>query len=156
MKNKRLNLLRLMALLGDMQAVTIFAQMRNAFGTELYIDGKTGAGSFFNTNHCAYFLTISILLVIGLFFYEKSKGRKFFWLLSLAIQYHALLLNNSFGSILAVWFGLLLAYVLLQLKGNNSHRSFLAAGVMIGVTFLNIAEYVRTFPRCSRTVGTWF
>lgn len=62
-------------------------------------------GIFNNPNHYGYYLTIMTMLSTGMFLYEKSRGWRIFGLVSAVIHCAVMVLNDTFGSYLAVWFG---------------------------------------------------
>jgi O-antigen ligase len=64
-------------------------------------------GVFNNPNHYAYYLTIMIMLSTGMFLYEKSRSWQIAGLVSAVVHCAVLVLNDTFGSYLAVWAGFL-------------------------------------------------
>ena len=83
------------------------------------IFGYKNAAVFFNTNHCAYYLTMSILCTLGLNLYENQHKMSVTYTCLFAIQYFALLKNNTFGCFLAVWGGIFFVYLLFIYRGNK-------------------------------------
>ena len=63
-------------------------------------------GVFNNPNHYGYYLTIMTLLSLGMFLYEKKPVWSIFGLASGVIHLVVVVLNDTFGSYLAVWFGI--------------------------------------------------
>jgi len=63
-------------------------------------------GIWNNPNHYGYYLTIMTLLSIGMMLYEKERGWQIFGMVSSAVHCVVTELNDTFGSYLAVWFGI--------------------------------------------------
>lgn len=99
---------------------------------------------FNNQNHFAYLLTISCMLLCGLYLYAKKTGEKVCYLLMFIINSIALLGTNTFGSYLAVLFGLIFALIFCYV--SRKEKSFLKRMIFIlsifflvslGMNFLN-------------------
>ncbi len=62
-------------------------------------------GVWSNPNHYGYYLTLMTLLSVGMLLYEKERSWKIFGLVSSAVHCVTMVLNDTFGSYLAIWFG---------------------------------------------------
>ena len=61
---------------------------------------------------------MSIMLCAGLFLYSEKKYSRTLYFLSFTLQIYALLLNNTFGCYLAVFFALPVLYIFFKKNGN--------------------------------------
>lgn len=68
---------------------------------------------FFNQNHFAYLLTLSSMLLAGLFIYERKIPVKLIYILMFGINVYTLIHVDTFGSYLAVLFGMVFAMILM-------------------------------------------
>lgn len=130
----RQRLLQLFSLTGNLMAILIILQDLDAGVVNGYFP-YLRAGIFFNTNHCAYYLTMTILCLIGLYMYESRVIWKVIYSLSLTVQFYSLLLNDTFGCFLAVWFGSLVLLILYAFSGRKICFSmFIPAVIMLALT----------------------
>ena len=99
---------------------------------------------FFNANHFAYYLCTSILVLAGLFLYDRGRGRSAWYLGSYALQVYGLLLNATFGCYLAVLFALPVLFALYWKSGRK--RSLWAAAIPGLFLLLSILFELGTLP----------
>lgn len=71
-------------------------------------------GAFYNRNHCGYFLCMAIFAIIGLIENEKKLLLKILLCLFYITNIWCLIINDTFGSFLAVIFGLIF-YAILEI-----------------------------------------
>ena len=79
----------------------------------------TRSSVFFNLNHFAYYLCLTLLSLTGLYFYDRGRWRSVWYLVSFAFQTYGLLLNNTFGSYLAMLPALPFAYAIYWKSGRK-------------------------------------
>lgn len=60
------------------------------------------AGTFHNTNHFGYYLTLTIMCSSGFFLISKDLKDKIIYLVQFILMFSALIFNNTFGSFLGV------------------------------------------------------
>ena len=73
---------------------------------------------FYNSNHFAYYLTMTVMLSAGVFLYNDKKSIRRMAILSFSLQVYALLLNDTFGCYLAVLFALPVMYIFYKKSGH--------------------------------------
>ena len=66
---------------------------------------------FFNQNHFAYYLCTSVLVLAGLFLFDRGRRRTIWYACALVLQIYGLILSDTFGSYLAVLFALPFLYL---------------------------------------------
>lgn len=94
---------------------------------------------FFNQNHFGYFLTISSMLLCGLFIYESKIIVKFIYVLMFCINVYTLINADTFGSYLAVLFGLILTLILMFISKKG--KAFILCTTIILILFTGISIY---------------
>ena len=80
-------------------------------------------GAFYNENHCAYVIGVSIALLMTLMVYEEKTRLKIIAGLLLFINIISLIHNNSFGPILANTVALIFFVVLFLIKNKKATMS---------------------------------
>ncbi|MCR5462217.1 MAG: O-antigen ligase family protein [bacterium] len=78
-------------------------------------------GPFYHFNHYGYYLTITLMANIGLFYIEEKKLVKGLLLGAFTLQSYALVLCYTFGCFLAVLFGLICFVVFYWIKNGKTH-----------------------------------
>lgn len=86
---------------GNIMSILMLAQVCGG-ETITHIFRNVRSAVFFNPNHLGYFLNLSIFVLFGLFFYEKSKLLRWYLVISMTFQVFALVINNTFGCYLAM------------------------------------------------------
>lgn len=90
------------------------------------------SGIFCNANHLAYYLSMSILCLAGLYLYEESTRKRVLLALSMALQVYALIVNDTFGCYLAVVVGIAAAAIFYVCrKGRWSHCVWVPIGIVL-------------------------
>lgn len=144
----RMRVLRTLTAVSNLCCVVMLGQ---AFKVPLFqrffLTDRTSV--FFNRNHFAYYLCTSILCLAGLYLYDKGLKRKIWYLLSFAFQLYALLLNDTFGSYLAVLFALPMALVFF-LKSGRGFAAWIGAPVALFL-LVNVLFYTNALP----ATGNW-
>ena len=101
---------------------------------------------FFNLNHLAYFLTMAIPALAGMFLFGKRTGQKLLALFLFTFAAVVLMRNNTLGCILAVAFSLVFLCILLFLYDRKLVRW--------GIILLMIdVLVVLTVPRVNATIS---
>lgn len=88
---------------------------------------KDNTSIFYNRNHFAYLLTISSMLLCGLLIYEKKLYFKLIYCALFCCNVYTLILADTFGSYLAVMFGVLFVLLLTHIAQKNLFKSALLA-----------------------------
>lgn len=89
--------------------MSVIALQNNEFTYKVFFMNKDPYnGIFYHFNHMGYYLSIVIILNIFLFMYEKSFFGNFLFFASYYILVMTLIINNTFGSYLAVLFTIIL------------------------------------------------
>lgn len=73
------------------------------------------AGTFHNTNHFGYYLTLSAICSSGLFLISSKKYQQLIYLSQFFIIFSALIFNNTFGAYLGVLGGLVITIIIFSL-----------------------------------------
>lgn len=113
----------------------------------------TGVSTFANSNHFAYILSMAILCMAGMYFMyyqddmnvERSKKKKMtiFFLFSFLINVYALMINNTFGVYLAVFFGLIVLMVFWRVRiGKLSLYHYLPFFILLILTAVSFAGFL--------------
>jgi hypothetical protein len=71
---------------------------------------------FNNLNHYAYFLTVIILVGAAMFITQKSRGKRIFYLIVFVANSVVLCLNETMGSYIAVWVGLVFLIIVMKVR----------------------------------------
>ncbi len=99
----------------------------------LFFDSKTSI--FFNQNHFGYLLTMCTMLSCGLFLYEKKFWLKAVYFVLIIIQTYTLIPIDTFGSYLAVLFGIVFMIVLVF----KTNKQMLYSALLVFFMFLGIS-----------------
>lgn len=91
------------------------------------------SGTFINTNHCGYFLSMTVFTMAGLIYLENNKILKFFEYVFLGMDIFCLVMNDTFGSYLAVAFGLVFMIIIYWLRYKNIKLDVIMAVVLFVV-----------------------
>lgn len=92
---------------------------------------------FFNQNHFGYLLTLSSMLLCGLFIYEERIYIKIPYILMFCINAYTLINVNTFGCYLAVLLGLVFTPVLMLISKKG--KSFVLQSFIVLVLFVVIS-----------------
>lgn len=92
---------------------------------------------FFNQNHFGYLLTLSSMLLCGLFIYERKIYIKILYILMFCINAYTLINVNTFGCYLAVLLGLVFTPVLMLISKKG--KSFVLQSFIVLVLFVVIS-----------------
>lgn len=81
------------------------------------------ASIFYNTNHYGYYLTMIISVSAGLYWQSKRTLEQAFYIFVFALNTWCLIINNTFGSYLAVFFICIIAPALLYRKSKKINKT---------------------------------
>jgi len=113
------------------------------------------AGTYYNTNHCGYYLTMTIVSLFGLSLYETNRKKRVLYIISMEIQFFALITNNTFGSFLGVILAVPLIYLIYFFSGHRYHyRILLPAAVLLLVSGVQYKIVLNNFSVLGSDVGT--
>ena len=113
------------------------------------------ASVFFQFNHFAYILCMSILMLVGLFLYQPKTSFRIYSALSILLQTYTLIVNDTFGAYLAVCIALLFIYIVYFVSGRRFSVAVLVpVCAFILVTVLMKADF--TPGNTSSTVASNF
>lgn len=107
-----------------------------------FILGKSIVSIFNNQNHFAYLLTISCLLLCGLFLYESKIILKLLYLIMFGINVYTLIYVDTFGSYLAVLFGMILSVILVCFA--KQEKQIIISSIIALFIFIAISTTVDT------------
>ena len=140
----RLWLLRVFVFVANL---CVAIEMGQAFQIPIFTETfpTTGKASvFFQFNHFGYYLSVSILCSVGLYLYDKGTKRKIWYLLGFAFQVYGLLLNETFGSWLAVVLAIPAALVYYAISGKKiTSRALIPVALFL---LINIFAYTGILP----------
>lgn len=94
-------------------------------GQNLYQYG-TYSSIFYNPNHFGYILVIGLMALAGLVIIDKSLYQKLLWLCMFALDVWALIVNDTFGSYVAVMLGVLFLAVIMLINDRERYKSVIA------------------------------
>lgn len=96
-----------------------------------YIQNNIYAGFTFNSNHFAYYLSLTIMASIGMFLNEKGL-RKLLYLFCYIIDTLVLIKNDTFGSFLAIFITIILMFIYcLLIKRNRIYMLMIMLSILI-------------------------
>ncbi len=110
-------------------------------------------GIFANSNHCGYYLTIATMCAAGLLITSKKWLGKLMWGISLAVLINAVILNDTLGSVLAVFVTILLTPIAFIHSEHRVITRFIPILILVVVT-----AFVSLFPSLptgSRNITTY-
>ena len=81
------------------------------------------AAIFYNTNHYGYYLTMIIATSAGLYLKSKTRLEQAFYVFVFTLNTWCLIINNTFGSYLAVFFICVIAPALLYRESKNFNKT---------------------------------
>lgn len=121
----------------------------------------TGASVFTNPNHYGYYLCVAILCMIGKFYIcileEKRKDKRIIkfiaYILSIAMNMHALMINDTLGAFLAVFFAGLILMLLWRIRfGRLSFWHFVPMIILLADVWLSYIGIIQS--KIDSTIGT--
>ena len=125
---------------------------------EAYDNKKELSAIFFNGNHYGYFLVMALLIAFGYVIFGNMQ-QMIFGIISAAINGIAMIINHSFGSILAVFIILIITCIINIAVDSNRRKKTIMLSisiVIIGIAaFLispDIAKEVNTFIRDMQSI----
>lgn len=92
---------------------------------------------FHNQNHFGYLLTLSCMLLSGLFIYERKKHLKILYIILFVINTYTLINVNTLGCYLAVLLGLSFSLLLMFITKNE--KAFALKALLMLVFFIGIS-----------------
>ena len=92
---------------------------------------------FFNRNHFAYLLTLSTMLLAGLFTYATKLWIKVIYLILFSINLFTLINADTLGSYLAVLFGMGFLFVFMLI--SKKEKNFMISSVILIILFITIS-----------------
>ena len=99
---------------------------------------NTRAAVFYNSNHLAYYLCMSILCLAGLFVYETSTKNQIYYALAMGFQTYVMIVNNTFGSYLAVLVGVVAVVIFGARKQQKmSWKMWIPVGIVLLLSLLS-------------------
>ncbi|SHJ71122.1 O-antigen ligase [Hathewaya proteolytica DSM 3090] len=110
---------------------------------------------FFNANHYGYYLTMVIICAAGMALLDKNSSiEKIYCLVTFIISSVALIINNTFGSYLAVFFGLIFLIIAFRIcKRNVLKKSIYLLMVFMAVSLLFNFKYKVLRENVSQTTS---
>lgn len=105
-----------------------------------FIINESITSIFFNQNHFAYLLTISTMLLSGLFIYERKLSIKIIYTILFSINLYTLICVDTFGSYLGVLFGVIFTLILMVI--SQKEKRFILSSAIIVTAFLLISIIV--------------
>lgn len=108
------------------------------------IFAKSITSIFFNQNHFGYLLTLSSMLVCGLFIYEKKILLKIVFVTMFLINTYTLIKVDTFGSYLAVLIGLIFTIILIALIKTDLKKLLLSVAMFVLFLLLSLTINLKT------------
>ena len=99
---------------------------------------------FYNLNHFGYILVIGLMALAGLVIIEKKVLQKILWLAMFGLDIWALILNNTFGSYVAVMFGILFLAVIMLIGDKERYKSVIAVVTVFIAVSVGMDAYNHT------------
>jgi len=133
-EEKRRRIIDLALIIAAILAVfTMLSQIDGNESTIIARNGWVGAysGTFINTNHYGYYLSIVLMLSAGRMAYSKTLFAKLVFIASFVLNEYILLKNNSFGPFLAVTIGLIGLFVIVTIRDGIKNSWWLAIPLII-------------------------
>lgn len=99
-------------------------------------------GTFYQINHTGYYLTMTIISLLGLYIYTTNTKEQVIYLMSFTIQFFSLVVNDTFGCYLAVWFGTIAVYVIYHFIGKPFQKKNLFPIVIMLILSIILSDTV--------------
>lgn len=114
-----------------------------------FIINESIVSIFTNQNHFAYLLSISSMLLCGLFIYESKLIFKIIYMIMFGINIYTLIYVDTFGSYLAVLLGMVFSVFLISITRPSKQR--IIAGIISLLLFIIISIGVDSQTQLLRT-----
>ena len=105
-----------------------------------FVFGGSITSIFFNQNHFGYLLTLSSMLLCGLFIYESKLYFKILYILMFCLNVYTLINVDTFGSYLAVLFGIIFTIILMLI--SKKEKNYIIGTLIAFIFFALISIYV--------------
>ncbi len=89
---------------------------------------------FYNTNHYAYYLLITIMVTFFLIIYSKQVAERAFYTLSFVLFVTLLILNNTFGAYLSITITIVVVLLSFWLQNDKEKRAVLFLSLIFLLT----------------------
>lgn len=110
-EKRRINVLRVFTMICNITCVIMVLQAYK-IGNIMNVFTYEKSSVFYNANHYAYYLTMSIMGLVGLYFFDRKKIWKYVYGISFVFQFYTMILNDTFGCYIACVVGVLFAIVM--------------------------------------------
>ena len=114
---------------------------------DYFINGSV-TSIFFNQNHFGYLLTLSSMLLCGLYVFEQKKYLKIIYIVMFCINTYTLININTFGCYLAVLLGLSFFPIFMIFSNKNKKiilQTIIVLGLFIAISI--ISDYYTNITR---------
>ena len=105
---------------------------------------QTPRSVFYNLNHFAYYLSVSVVILGGLLLFDRGKKRSVWYLVSYLFQVYGLFLNNTLGCILPLPIALVALYLFYWRRGRRF--DLLAALPIVGLVGVGALYLIGVLP----------
>ena len=143
--NKPRNLIRIFVITAVLTSmVSVFQNLGSTVWSDVFTTPY--ASVFFNINHFAYYLTMSVLAANGLFLIEKKITWRLFAIAAAAFELWTLIKADTFGSYIAVLIGSVFAVILFSRNsGKIKIVFFVPLLLFLILTLANINYFISDF-----------
>ena len=114
--------------------ITLVEIRKQGFFTTIIWTKDITKGPFFNTNHYGYYLMLGASVTNFLFIMEKNKALKVIYALSYAYLMYYLIVNNTFGSYLALFVTLLMFFIVAIIKKEKRVLSLVSIIIFVVIS----------------------
>lgn len=97
---------------------------------------------FCQFNHMGYYLNMSILVMVGLFFSSDRIKNSVIYGIGIAFQLYCLLVNNTFGAYLGSLIGLISACIMYIVRTKNVKKMLIPVAIYIVLSGASIAGMI--------------
>lgn len=138
----------LLSLMTIPQTSMEFMDSIGEIGENLYRFGIY-ASIYLNTNHFAYVLTIGIMALAGLVVIEEKKVNKVIALVLMGFNVWALIMNDTFGSYVAVMIGMVFFAIIMLVSDKERYKTV----ITVLTVFIAVSVAMNTY---NNSIGTNF
>lgn len=139
---RRCNLMRLHSGVANVMAVIMMCQEWKVpgFGEN---HGWLRTAVFYNPNHLAYYLCMSIMCLVGLYVYAVERKWQIYFAVSFAFQVYVLIVNSTFGCYLAVLVGMAaMIFLLWRSDKKYAQKMRLLIGIVLLLSIMSFLGWI--------------
>ena len=108
--------------------------------TDIFVNSKIETTIFGQFNHYCYYIMMSLMCALGLFFTEKNKVIKTLYAIAYAVIAYAMIYNDTFGCYLAVVGTLILYFIYAMIKKKDRIGISIATIIFVILSIFTVKD----------------